>query len=160
MKQTRKILTVLAALIVTSFINCHAQSAEVGKAFQNIVQKHEGTKGVTCMTAAKGSGLEIMKMMFNKEFGKDFMKGVTSITFIEYGDAPEATCAALRKDLDTFTSLLEEIDLSGEKQFADNKYLRCFASASGENTVSDFVIAIEDDEAKMLMYMAGTIKME
>ena len=125
-----------------------------------IVKKHETSEGVSCMTVAKGSGLDLVKMMFNKEFGKDFMKGVTSITIIEYSEASEETCATLHKDLDAFISLLEEFDPSKEEEFADNDYIRCFASSSETNTVSDFVIAMEDDGAKMILYMAGTIKIE
>ena len=102
----------------------------------------------------------MVKMMLKKEFGKDFMKGVTSITIIDYSDASEETCMALRKDLDAFMSILQEFDVSKEKQFADNDYIRCFASASESKVLSDFVIALENEESKMLMYMAGTIKIE
>lgn len=109
------------------------------------------------MTVVKGGGLEMLKMMFNKEFGKEFMRGVTSITLIEYSDASEETCTTLHKDLDVFLSLLQEFDVSKEKQFADNDYIRCFASATESDTLSDFVIALENDESKMIMYMAGKI---
>lgn len=122
-----------------------------------IVKKHEGSHGVNCMTVVKGGGLEMLKMMFNKEFGKEFMRGVTSITLIEYSDASEETCTTLHKDLDVFLSLLQEFDVSKEKQFADNDYIRCFASATESDTLSDFVIALENDESKMIMYMAGKI---
>ena len=54
----------------------------------------------------------------------------------------------------------QEFDVSKEKQFADNDYIRCFASASESGLVSDFVIALENDNSKMIMYMAGTIKVE
>ena len=49
-----------------------------------------------------------------------------------------------------------------EKTFSDNNYTRCFASISDEEsgTISDFVIAMEDDKSKLLVYMAGTIKVE
>ena len=90
----------LAALFMTSMINSHAQqTASVGKTVKEIVKKHEDSKGVTCMTVAKGSGLEMVKMMFNQEF-----------------------------------------DVSKEKQFADNDFIRCFASASEDKTISDVVI--------------------
>ena len=67
---------------------------------------------ISCITVVKGSGLEMFKVMFNKEFGKDFMRGVTSITMIEYSDASEEICMGLRKDLDVFLSFLEEFDVS------------------------------------------------
>ena len=159
MKHTAILKIIFTALLLSTFVNSYAQSADVETTFKKILDKHESASGVISMTATKGNGLELMKMMFNKEFGKDFMKGVRSISFIEYSDASEDTCMALRKDIDVFMSLLREIDLSGEKQFSDNKYMRCFASISDDISISDFVIAMEDDETKMLMYMAGTIKM-
>ena len=44
---------------------------------KEIVKKYDDNNGVSCVTVAKGSGLEMLKMVFNKEFGKEFMKGVT-----------------------------------------------------------------------------------
>ena len=161
MKFLIKLYTVLAALSMTAMINCHAQqSASVGKTVKEIVKKHEDSKGVTCMTVAKGSGLEMVKMMFNKQFGKDFMRGVTSITFIEYSEASKEVCLALRKELDAFITLLEEFKVGEEDKFAGNDYTRCFAAVSPDATLSDFVFALEDEETKMLMYMAGKIKVE
>lgn len=158
MKHIGKIFTVMAAMLVASAVSTHAQtSAGVEQIANEIVRKYEESPGVSCMTVVKGGGLEMIKMMLNKQFGKDFMKGVTSITIIDYSDASEETCMALRKDLDAFLSSLQEFDVSNEKQFAENDYIRCFASASGSGILSDFVIALEDDKSRMIMYMAGTI---
>ena len=158
MKYMIRIHTILIALFVIASVNCHAQQSQsVERTMNEIVKKHEGSQGVNCMTVVKGGGLEMLKMMFNKEFGKEFMRGVTSITLIEYSDASEETCMTLHKDLDAFLSLLQEFDVSKEKQFADNDYIRCFASATESDTLSDFVIALENDESKMIMYMAGKI---
>lgn len=146
---------------MTAFINCHAQQAsEVETIVDEIVKKHEGSQGVSSMKVVKGGGLDMLKMMFNKQFGKDFMKGVTSITLIDYSDASDETCMILRQDLDAFLSLLHEFNLSDEEKFGDNDYIRCFASDEGSKTISDFVIAIENEKSKMLMYMAGNIKVE
>jgi hypothetical protein len=125
-----------------------------------IVSKYEGTQGVSCFTVAKGSGLEMFKMMLNKQLGKDFMKGVRSITIIDYGDASEEISQSVRNELNIFTTLLEEFHIGNEKEFKENEYIRSFASASDDNTISDFVIAIEDGKNKMFMYMAGDIKVE
>ncbi|MBR5299586.1 MAG: hypothetical protein IKU36_04950 [Bacteroidales bacterium] len=161
MKHLLLIKTLLLTLFIASQTDCFAQQAtDVQGTMNMIVKKHEASEGVNCLTVAKGSGLELVKMMFNKEFGKEFMKGIKSITIIEYTDASEETCMVLRKDLDTFLDLLQEFDLSQEEQFANNDFLRCFASASDTSTISDFVIAIEDAEAKMLMYMAGNIRID
>lgn len=156
-----KFQTALVVLLMTAVFNSYAQqTSDVEKTVNEIVKKHEGSEGINCIAVVKGSGLEMIKFMFKKEFGKEFMKGVTSITIIEYSDAPEETCMTLRKDLDVFLSLLQEYDISEEEQFADNDYLRCFVSVADDKTLSDFVIAIEDDDAKMIIYMAGEIKIE
>lgn len=144
-------------------IVCSAQqSSEVEKIVNEVVKKYDGKQGVTCMTVAKGSGLELFKTMLKQEFGRSFIKGVTSITIIEYSDAAGEICTELHKDLDLFLSLLQEFDLSKEKDFSDNSFLRCFASESEAEagTLSDFVAAIEDDKSKMLLYMAGKIKVD
>jgi hypothetical protein len=161
MKHLILIHTLLITLFTAPLINCYAQNAaKVKSTIEEIVKKHEAKEGISCMTVAKGSGLEMVKMMFNKEFGKDFMKGVTAITIIDYSDASEETCLALRKDLDSFTSLLQEFDVSNEEKFSDNSYIRCFASASEHETLSDFLIAAEDAKTKMLMHMSGKIKVK
>lgn len=156
-----KRMALIAALLMIAFVNGYAQEAsQVQKAVEEIVKKYDDTKGVECISIVKGGGLEIVKMMFRKQFGKDFMKGVTSITIIEYSDASEEICQALHKDLDVFITLLEEFDLGKDKKSTDNDYARCFASVSEDGTLSDFVIALEDNESKMCMYMAGKIKVE
>ena len=137
------------------------ESSQVEKTVDAIVKKYDDVDKVECFTVTKGNGLEMLKMLFNRQFGKDFMRGVTSITVINYSDASEETCLALRKELDAFITLLEEFNLSGEKRFADNDYVRSFASASSDaGTLSDFVVAIEKEDSKMVMYMAGEIKVE
>ena len=130
------------------------------KKVKEIVDNYKDVKGVEIVEVTKGNGLEFVKMMFKKQFGKEFMRGVTSITIIGYSDASEAVCSSLRKDLDIFTSVLEEFDLSGNKDFSKNEYVRCFAQRTENGTLSDFVVAMEQDQMKMVVYMAGEIKIE
>ena len=162
MKNMMKRIALLIALVLMTFVGGYAQEpSQVEKTVDAIVKKYDDVDKVECITVTKGNGLEMFKMLFNKQFGKDFMRGVTSITVINYSDASEETCLALRKELDAFVTLLEEFNLSGEKKFADNDYVRSFASASSDaGTLSDFVIAIEKEDSKMVMYMAGDIKVE
>lgn len=150
------LLTFLATVLTATAI--FAQSPTPAEtAFNKLVQKYDGTAGIDCVVARKGSGLELFKMMFNKQFGKDFMKGVTSITLIDYSSASQDVCHALRKDLDVFLSILDEFDMREDEELAESEYIRSFASVSDSNTISDFVVALEDDSSKMLMYMAGKI---
>ena len=159
MKHIIKLMLVL--LSMTAMTDSYAQkSDDVEKQVNELVKKYDGKQGITCMKVAKGSGLELLKMALKNEFGKSFLKGVTSITFIDYSEAPEETSLALRKDMDGFISLLQEFDLSEENQFSENDYIRCFASGTDSGTLSDFVIALENDKSKMLLYMAGKISVE
>ena len=161
MKNVMKRMMLFVALVMMAFVGNYAQEpSQVEKMVDEIVKKYENTNGVDCFKVAKGSGLKMFKMMFNKEFGKDFMRGVTSITVIDYGEASEEIIQALRKELDVFTSLLEEFSF-GEEKVTDSDYIRCFAAISEEkSTVSDFVIALESEGTKTFMYMAGDIKVE
>lgn len=161
MRRTIRMAILAVALSVMAAVTGHAQnSAEVEKTVKEITDKYTDTEGVNCFTVTKGNGLEMIKLMLNKEFGKDFMKGVRSITIIDYGEASEAICQSVRNELNGFTTLLEEFKIDEDDQFADNDYIRCFASSSDTNTISDFVVALEDGKIKMFMYMAGDIKVE
>ena len=162
MKNMMKRIALLIALVLMTFVGGYAlEPSQVEKTVDAIVKKYDDVDKVECITVTKGNGLEMLKILFNKQFGKDFMRGVTSITVINYSDASEETCLALRKELDAFVTLLEEFNLSGEKKFADNDYVRSFASASSDaGTLSDFVVAIEKEDSKIVMYMAGEIKVE
>ena len=160
MKQFVIRLMMCACLVMTTMTAAYAQEAsKVQEAVNKIVEKYENTEGVSCMTVVKGGGLEMIKMALKKEFGKSFMKGVTSITIIEYGEASQETCTAIRKDLDIFKSLLKDFNIGEEKEFSDNDYVRCFA-AEETGKLSDFVIAIENGSSKAVMYMAGEIQIE
>lgn len=159
MKYFLKRMALLVAMM--TIVGGYAQeSSEVARKVNDMVKKYDGTEGVDCMSLVKGRGLEMVKMMFNKEFGKEFMKGVTSITVIDYSDASQEICQSLRKDLDDFLSLLEEFKVGDEKAFADNDYIRSFARTSDSGTLSDFVIALENNGTKTMLYMAGEIKVE
>ena len=161
MKQHIKNLVLLVTLCMMTMVASYAQAPSKAEVKINeLVKKYENVKGVECMSVGKGIGLNIVKLMFNKQFGKEFMKGVTSITIIEYGDATPQTCMALRKELDAFTPLLQEFNIGQEKEFADNDYIRSFATTLDENTISDFLVAVENKDSKVIMYMAGKIKVK
>ena len=156
----KKLVVFLALSIAAMFVGYAQEISKVEAKVKEIVKQYENVKGVECFEFAKGSGLGIVKMAFNQQFGKDFMKGVRSITIINYSDASNEICQALHEELDAFSSLLEEIKPKENKGSSNKGYSRSFASISNGNTMSDFVIAIEDDESKMMMYMAGDIVVE
>lgn len=150
----------IAALFFIAVNPLYSQgTSKVEKAVNELVNKYDGKDQVDCMVVTKGNGLELLKIALNKQLGNSFMKGVNSITVIDYSDASKQTCEALRKDLDAFLVHLKEFDVSKEKQFSDNKYIRCFASEDG-GVLSDFILALENDDSKTVMYMAGKIVVE
>lgn len=139
----------------------HAQeSSKVEAKVNELVKKYENVKGVDCMSVTKGLGLSMVKMMFNKQLGKQFMKGVTGITIIEYSDASQQTSMALRKELDEFLPLLQEFKLGEQKESSENDYMRSFATTLDNNTISDFIVALETKDSKIIMYMSGKIKVK
>ena len=162
MKYFMKRIALSIVMITMTVVSVYAQEpSRVERIFDDMSKKYENVEGVECLSVVKGGGLELMKLMLNKELGKSFMKGVTSITIIEYSEASQEVCMSLRKELDAFASMLEEFNVGEEKSFADNDYIRSFALTSeSEETISDFIIALENEDAKMIMYMAGEIKME
>ncbi|MBO7342414.1 MAG: DUF4252 domain-containing protein [Alistipes sp.] len=156
----KNIILSVALCVMTTVTLCAQEPSKVETRINEIVKKYEEVKGVECMTVAKGSGLAMVKMMLNTQFGKDFMKGVTSITIIDYSDSSQEVCLSLRKELDTFLTLLEEFKIDKDEELSDNDYVRSFASVSDNGTISDFITAIEEEDSKMIMYMAGKIKVE
>ena len=156
----KKLVSFIAFYLLTMAVGYAQNNSEVETKMNEILKKYESVKGVDYMTVTRGSGLGLIKTMLNQEFGKDFMKGVTSITIINYTDASQEVCQALRKELDVFLSLLEEFKNKDEKPTDEQEYSRSFARPIDENTISDFVIAMEDKETKMIIYMAGKIKVE
>ena len=161
MKHPLNSIIFFVVLYIAAITSCYSQEvSSVEKTVNEIVAKYDGTDGIDCISVAKGSGLNVVKLMLNKQLGKSFMNGVTRITVIDYGKASQEVCNSLHKDLDTFLSFLTEFDLSKEKEFSDNKYMRCFASSPESEVLSDLVIALEDGKDKMVLYMAGEIKMD
>ena len=136
------------------------ESSKVEAKVNELVKKYENVKGVDCMSVTKGLGLSMVKMMFNKQLGKQFMKGVTGITIIEYSDASQQTSMALRKELDEFLPLLQEFELGEQKESSENDYMRSFATPLDNNTISDFIVALENKDSKIIMYMSGKIKVK
>ena len=156
---TKKITLLITLCMLTITVGYAQKTSEIEVKFNELIQKYENVKDVDCVSVTKGSGLGLIKAMLNKEFGKDFMKGVTSINFINYSDASQETCQSLRKELDGFLSLLEEFK-DEDKESTDYEFVRSFALPIDKNTISDFVIAMEDKESKMIIYMAGKIKID
>lgn len=162
MKHIMKKMMMLVALCIMTMAAGYAQEKSKAELkIKEIVKKYEKVEGVECTTVTKGKGLGLVKMILNDEIGKDMMKGVTSITIVDYTDASPETCKALRKEIESFGEILEEFDTSKDKELAENEYNRSFGAVSAETkSLSDLIIAMEDADTKMVMHMAGKIKVE
>ena len=133
----------------------------VAQAVADMAAKYENTEGVDCMVVTKGNGLGLVKMALKAQLGKSFLKGVTAMTIIDYSKDSAEVCESIKADANIFLSMLEEIDLTkGEKKIDDSSYLRCFAAVNENRTISDFVMLMENNEMKWMIYMEGEIKVE
>jgi hypothetical protein len=139
----------------------YAQSpSKVDTKMHEIAAKYEETDGVDCIAVVKGEGLELVKLMLRKEFGKSFMKKVTSIVIIDYSSATAPICEALRKDVEPCLAMLEEIDPKDGGEGADNEGMKCYIKSLGANKLSDFLVMLEDKENKTMLYLGGEITFE
>ena len=152
-----KSMLIAAIIMLTGITGYAQQSDDVDKAVKDIMEKYDTSTGVESTVIEQGSGLGFVKMMLKKEFGKEFMKGVTSITIIDYSNASNETCKSLHNDLNSFLSLLEEFKISDKKEFSDNDFIRCFAASSSPGVLSHFIIALEKEKSRTIMHMAGKI---
>lgn len=156
----KKFGLLVALCLMTMALSYAQEPSKAGRKVDEIVKKYDGVEGVECVTVVKGRGLELVKMMFSKQFGKDFMKGVQSITIIEYSKATAEVCQAMRKEIESFSSILTEFNLGEDKDFTQYNYIKSFASSVEDKAISDFITALEDKGDKMIMYMDGKIKVE
>jgi hypothetical protein len=149
----------LVAFAMLAFVSAYgAEPTAVEIKVKEIVKKYDSEKGVSCWNFVKGRGLELIKMALNKEVGKEFMKGVTRITIIDYSDASEQTCQALRKEFEVFKTMLEEFKSKSEKESAEKDNSIAYAAISDDQSISDFIFSSESADSKMIMYMAGKIE--
>lgn len=161
MKHLKLKIALLATLLLfVGKVGYAQEPTAAGKAIADMVAKYENTEGVDCMVVTKGNGLGMVKMALRAQLGKSFLKGVTSMTIIDYGKASEEVCESIRTDVNVFISLLEEIDLSKGGKSDEVGSLRCFAAVTDKRTLSDFVMLMENKEMKWMIYMEGEIKVE
>lgn len=160
MRNYLKRVVTFVAFAMLAFVSAYAaEPTAVEIKVKEIVKKYDSEKGVSCWNFVKGRGLELIKMALNKEVGKEFMKGVTRITIIDYSDASEQTCQALRKEFEVFKTMLEEFkSKDDEKQSAEKDNSIAYAAISDDQSISDFIFSSESADSKMIMYMAGKIE--
>ena len=159
MKHFIKSLVLLVAMTLFTGVGLHAQEpVSVDGAMNKLVKKYDDTKGVDCIVLTKGLSLSLVKSAMEDQLGKDSMKGVRSMTIIDYSSASAQVCQELYKDLEAVASLLEEFDMS-EDERSKKGTKRCFAGAVNPKNgkVSNLLIITDDGRDKMVIYMAGNI---
>lgn len=156
LQKIRKTILLLACLLI-GWSSLAGSQPQVDDSIARLAEKYENVKGVETNIFKKGLGLELIKSMLKKEFGKDFMKGVTSIVMIEYTEADSGTCMSIRKDIEAFSTILQEIDLKELGESEPDSFAKCYIVPDGTDTPSGFLVISEDDETKMAMYMGGKI---
>ena len=150
--------TLLLALMFANLTASAQQPVKVEDTVKQIVEEYDKVKGVECLTMDGGIGLGMMKSMFKQKFGKEFMKDVTLIVLINYSNASNETAAALRKRLESFSTVLKEFKLDDSQN--KDSYMRCFATLNGQKSLSDFMVLVEEGDSRMYIYMGGNLSIE
>ena len=79
---------------------------------------------------------------------------------LRVGDSMTKGFTPLLASFAIYIGYINVYNLNKKKEFAEHSYIRSFASSTDDGTISDFVVAIESLGSKMIMYMAGEIKVE
>lgn len=160
MKRTLFTVAFIIASLLASWTMTATEPKKIEDSVIAIAEEFENIEGISGLVIKKGEGLGLIKAMFNKEFGKEFMKGVTSMVIIDYSSATEEAARSLRSRFDSFKGVLQEIE-SEEGDLEEGEYIRILATYDEkEDSVSDLILNIEDKESRMVMYMGGKLTLE
>lgn len=158
MKKVIFVFAFMLAMIASGTVYA-AKPVKVEDSLKQLAAEYEKVEGMDCMVIQKGEGLGLIKAMFNQQFGRKFMKGVTSMIIIDYTNASEETALALRQRIEAYKEVLDEFDISDE-ELNEGEYLKSYAKINSKTSISDFMILMEDNESKMLLYMGGELNIE
>ena len=158
MKQRVLSLILAVAFAFTSIAAAAQQTTNIEAIVRQIAKEFDDTKGVDCMVLEKGVALGMVKGAFKPMFGSAFMKNVTSMVIIDYSDASEEICNAIRSKVEGFSKLLDDLTPDKSEQ-KEGEYTRCYATING-TSISDFMIIMESDKNKMFLYMGGVLDIE
>ena len=155
-----KRIFVTLCMVIALSLSAVAQtqdSSSIRDKMKALAEKYDEVNGIESLVCVKGSGLEMMKLMFRKEMGKDFIKGVDMIIFINYADAPNDLAKTIRGEVEGMAKDLREEELP--KDMTDGKYMRNFFSLSNdEKEIHDMIILVEEGDSKSVVYFGGVMK--
>ena len=150
--------SVLAVVFILASWSASAnQPVKIEASVKQIATDFEKTDGVDCIVVEDGVSLTIIKQLFKQKFGKDFMKGVTSMVIIDYSKASNETYTAIRKRIDAYSATLQVFNIP------DAGDIKCFASVNNSNetaNISNLMVLIENSENRLFVYMGGVINID
>ena len=106
------------------------------------------------MVCTKGNGLEMIKLVLRKEFGKDFIKGVDMIIIIDYSKAEQQVAEVIRTQTESLSASYEQKELPEE--MTKGNYMRNFFKLNdSKEVITDMVVLVESAENKTVIYFGG-----
>lgn len=156
----KKIFATSVLAVVFMFASWTAlanQPTNIETTVKQIAAEYENRDGVDCIVVEDGASLTVIKQLFKQKFGKDFMKGVTSMVIIDYSKASNETRTAIRKRIDAFSATLQVFNIT------DGEEIKCFASVSNSNettNISNLMFLMENSDNRMFVYMGGVINVD
>ena len=145
----------LLLMMLTLWLGAAAQPTSTGRELMtSIVEKYGEDKGVNGMVCTKGNGLEMIKLVLRKEFGKDFIKGVDMIIIIDYSKAEQQVAEVIRTQTESLSASYEQKELPEE--MAKGNYMRNFFKLNdSKEVITDMVVLVESAENKTVIYFGG-----
>lgn len=147
------------ALTLLSFGATAQQSVNIEPKIKAIASEFENSKGVDCVEISEGLGLTMVKKAFTPQFGKEFMKDVTSMVIIDYSDASNDVCSAIRRRVESLSAYLEEYTPK-DNSVKEGEYLKSYATVKDKKHISNFVVITESGKDKIFIYMGGVLNIE
>ena len=145
----------LLAMLLTLWLGAVAQSSDTGRELMtSMVDRYSQNKGVNGMVCTKGNGLEMIKLVLRKEFGKDFIKGVDVIIILDYSKAEQQVAEAIRTRTESLSASYEQKELPEE--LTKGNYMRnYFKLSDNKETITDMVVLMENESTRTVIYFGG-----
>ena len=145
----------LLVMMLTLWLGAAAQPTSTGRELMtSMVEKYGEDKGVNGMVCTKGNGLEMIKLVLRKEFGKDFIKGVDMIIIIDYSKAEQQVAEVIRTQTESLSASYEQKELP-EEMTKGNYRRNFFKLNDSKEVITDMVVLVESAENKTVIYFGG-----
>ncbi len=149
----RGILLLLMTLAL--WFGAAAQPSSTGRELmRSLVEQYDQTTGVEGMVCTKGNGLEMIKLVLRKQFGKEFIKGVEEIVIIDYSKADTQAAEAIRTRTESLSASYEQKELP--KELVKDNYMRNFFKLNdSKEIITDMVVLVESAKNRIAIYFGG-----